>query len=99
MEPGLTRNCGAGLDGRRNVGLGQDRSGAHDRVRHLGHDAFDRRERTLGPQRDLEDGQSAGDEGPRQRYGDGLVVNDDHGDHRGAVEQLADVMARCGHWA
>ena len=56
VEPGLTRNCGAGLDGRRNVGLGQYRAGADDRVRHLVHDAFDRREGALGAQRDLEDG-------------------------------------------
>ena len=46
---------GAGLDGRRNVRLGQYRAGADDRVGHLGHDAFDRREGALGAQRHLED--------------------------------------------
>ena len=95
---GADQELGAGLDGRRNVGLGQYRAGADDRVRHLGHDAFDRREGALGAQRDLEDRQPARDQGPRQRHGDGLIVNDDDGDHRGAVEQIADVMARCRHW-
>ena len=52
---GADQELGAGLDGRRNVRLGQYRAGADDRVGHLGHDAFDRREGALGAQRDLED--------------------------------------------